>query len=47
VAQAMKAVSDSLQKLLEQCENGEPLPVQERPPGGGENDTDVAGQAQP
>jgi len=45
--QAQKAVLLALQKLLERCENGEPLTEGERPPCGGENDADVNGQAQP
>ena len=47
VAEAMRACSEALQKLLERCENGEPLTEQERPPCGGENDADLSGQAQP
>jgi hypothetical protein len=43
VAEAMKACSEALQKLLERCENGEPLTEQERPPCGGENEAHVRG----
>ena len=46
VVQAMKACSEALQKLLERCENGEPLTEQERPLCGGESDADVNGRAQ-
>jgi hypothetical protein len=46
VVEAMKACSEACQKLLERCENGEPLTEQKRPPCGGENDADVNGQAQ-
>jgi hypothetical protein len=44
--QAQKAVLEACQKLLERCENGEPLPEQERPPCGRDNDADVNGWAQ-
>jgi hypothetical protein len=47
VVEAMRACSEALQKLLERCENGEPLTEQERPPSGEENDADLNGQAQP
>jgi hypothetical protein len=44
--QAQEAVLEACQKLLERCENGEPLPEQERPPCGRDNDADVNGRAQ-
>jgi hypothetical protein len=47
VVEAMRACSEALQKLLERCENGEPLTEQERPPCGGENDADLSRHAQP
>jgi hypothetical protein len=46
VAEAMKACSEALRKLLERCENGEPRTEQERPLCGGEGDADVNGRAQ-
>jgi hypothetical protein len=45
VVEAMKACSEALRKLLERCENGEPLAEQERLPCGRENDADVSGRA--
>jgi hypothetical protein len=47
VVEAMRAYSQALRKLLERCENGEPLPELEGPPCGGDNDADVSRQAQP
>jgi hypothetical protein len=46
VAEAMKACSEACRKLLERCENGEPLTEQERLPYGRENDADVSGREQ-
>ena len=43
---AQKAALEACQKLLERCENGQPLTEQERPPCGGGGDADVNGQAQ-
>ena len=46
VVEAMKACSEALRKVLERCENGEPLTEQERPLCGGEDNANVNGQAQ-
>jgi hypothetical protein len=42
---AQKAVLEACRKVLERCENGEPLTEQERPSCGGDNDAEHPGTA--